>query len=69
MRPDAAAALDPQARPTGWRQGDHVLRLSYRFEPGDPDDGVTVHVPLDAAAAIRARRLRVARAGAARWSW
>jgi ATP-dependent helicase HrpA len=32
--------------PDVWRQGDHELRLSYRFEPGAPDDGVTVHVPL-----------------------
>ena len=22
------------------------LRLSYRFEPGSPDDGVTLHIPL-----------------------
>ena len=44
----AAADLDPQQRPTGWRQGDLVLRLSYRFEPGHPHDGVTVHVPLRA---------------------
>ena len=44
----AEDVLDPQAWPTGWRQGDLVLRLSYRFEPGHPHDGVTVHVPLQA---------------------
>jgi len=31
-----------------------VLRLSYRFEPGTENDGVTVHVPLTALAALRA---------------
>jgi ATP-dependent helicase HrpA len=50
---EAEAALDPQKWPTGWRQGDQVLRLSYRFEPGDPGDGVTVHVPLTALAGLR----------------
>ena len=41
---------DPDAgRRTTWKQGDHELRLSYRFEPGAPDDGVTVHVPLERA--------------------
>ncbi|MFC7432524.1 MULTISPECIES: ATP-dependent RNA helicase HrpA [unclassified Agrococcus] len=32
--------------PTTWRQGDQTLRLSYRFEPGADDDGLTVHVPI-----------------------
>ena len=45
--------LDPRQWPTGWKQGDLVLRLSYRFEPGEPNDGVTVHVPLPALAALR----------------
>ncbi len=44
--PAAAAAIDPRSWPTVWRQGELLLRLSYRFEPGAPDDGVTVHVPL-----------------------
>ena len=47
------AGLDPQQWPTGWRQGALTLRLSYRFDPGAPDDGVTVHVPLTALAALR----------------
>ena len=34
--------------PDTWRQGDLHLPLSYRFEPGNPLDGVTVHVPLTA---------------------
>lgn len=32
--------------PDRWRQGDQTLTLSYRFEPGAEDDGVTVIVPL-----------------------
>lgn len=32
--------------PDRWRQGDQTLTLSYRFEPGADDDGVTVIVPL-----------------------
>ncbi|GAC1385955.1 MAG: ATP-dependent RNA helicase HrpA [Marmoricola sp.] len=32
--------------PDVWRDGDQSLELRYRFEPGHPDDGVTVDVPL-----------------------
>src|SRR5690606_2913756 len=32
--------------------GDQRLRLSYRFEPGADDDGVTVHVPIALLARI-----------------
>jgi ATP-dependent helicase HrpA len=32
--------------PDRWLQGDQTLSLSYRFEPGADDDGVTVIVPL-----------------------
>jgi len=54
VAPDAADALDPRARPTAWKQGDLVLPLSYRFDPGAPNDGVTVHVPLTALGQLRA---------------
>ncbi|MFC0681006.1 ATP-dependent RNA helicase HrpA [Lysobacter korlensis] len=40
------SAIDENAFPSEWRQGDQTLRLSYRFEPGAEDDGVTVQVPL-----------------------
>lgn len=30
-----------------------MLRLKYRFAPGDPDDGVTVQLPLEALAQLR----------------
>ena len=46
LDPAAKDVLDERARPEAWKQGDEVLRLSYKFEPGAEDDGVTVHVPL-----------------------
>ncbi|UGS36372.1 ATP-dependent RNA helicase HrpA [Capillimicrobium parvum] len=49
----AAADLDPQGWPPAWRQGDVTLPLTYRFEPGADDDGVTAHVPLAALAQLR----------------
>jgi ATP-dependent helicase HrpA len=50
---DAASAIDARTWPEAWRQGDLTLPLSYRFEPGAEDDGVTVHVPLTALAQLR----------------
>ncbi|HIF9365381.1 TPA: ATP-dependent RNA helicase HrpA [Photobacterium damselae] len=32
--------------PNFWHQGNLKLKLSYQFEPGEDNDGVTVHVPL-----------------------
>ncbi len=45
---ETAALAEPieQTHPTHWRQGDQRLAVSYRFEPGAADDGVTVAVPL-----------------------
>uniref|UniRef100_UPI00314500FB ATP-dependent RNA helicase HrpA n=2 Tax=Agrococcus sp. KRD186 TaxID=2729730 RepID=UPI00314500FB len=40
------ARVDHEQFPTKWVQGEQRLRLSYRFEPGTADDGLTVHVPL-----------------------
>ncbi|SDM03029.1 ATP-dependent RNA helicase HrpA [Microbacterium azadirachtae] len=37
---------DQRDFPTRWTQADQVLGLAYRFEPGAPDDGVSVVVPL-----------------------
>jgi ATP-dependent helicase HrpA len=54
LAPEAAEAVDERARPTAWRQGELVLPLSYRFEPGAETDGVTVHVPLTALPNLRA---------------
>ena len=39
-------ALDVHGFPTVWHQGDLALDVTYRFEPGAPGDGATVHVPL-----------------------
>lgn len=36
-----------EAHPREWRDGSLSLPLAYRFEPGAPDDGVTVRVPLE----------------------
>jgi len=53
LGPDPGDALDPAALPDVWRQGDLTLSLSYRFEPGSDEDGVTVHVPLDVLPRLR----------------
>lgn len=49
LRTDEAADAD---RPSTWRAGDVALPLTYRFEPGAADDGVTVHVPMDVLARL-----------------
>ena len=49
-------AVDEQAWPATWRQGDLTLDLDYRFEPGAEDDGVTVVVPLQLLGQVRADR-------------
>jgi ATP-dependent helicase HrpA len=39
-------------RPDVWQAGDVTLPLTYRFEPGATDDGLTVHVPIDVLARL-----------------
>jgi ATP-dependent helicase HrpA len=41
-----SGAMSAHDFPSSWRQGELELPLTYRFDPGAPDDGVTVHVPL-----------------------
>ena len=41
-----AETVDPDDFPDRWRQGPVDLAVSYRWQPGEPDDGVTVTVPL-----------------------
>jgi ATP-dependent helicase HrpA len=53
VRDDATDALDQRSSPSAWRQGELVLPLSYRFEPGAPSDGVTAHVPVRALGQLR----------------
>ena len=50
---DASSRTDERAFPGRWEQGDQVLSLAYRFEPGDPEDGVSVVVPLPLLAGLR----------------
>jgi len=49
-----ATDADVADAPTEWRDGELSLPLSYRFAPGAPDDGVTVHVPLERVGELRA---------------
>ncbi len=44
---EEADELDEDAFPAVWRQGELELGLSYAFEPGQADDGVAVHIPVD----------------------
>ncbi|HEU4329574.1 MAG TPA: ATP-dependent RNA helicase HrpA [Lapillicoccus sp.] len=44
---DRADEVDTTAYPTVWRQGDLDLSVTYQFEPGSPEDGVTVHIPVE----------------------
>jgi ATP-dependent helicase HrpA len=46
------ASIDEDAYPATWHQGSQTLQLSYRFEPGAEDDGVTVRVPLALLASL-----------------
>ena len=50
---DEASRGDERDFPARWVQGDQVLSLAYRFEPGAPDDGVTAVVPLALLAQLR----------------
>lgn len=50
---DDASRADERDFPTRWHQGDQTLSLAYRFEPGAPDDGVSVVVPLALLAQLR----------------
>ena len=38
---------DDAERPDTWQAGDLSLPMTYRFEPGAEDDGITVHVPVE----------------------
>ncbi|MCE7007664.1 ATP-dependent RNA helicase HrpA [Kibdelosporangium philippinense] len=41
-----AQSVTPEAFPDNWDRGGLTMRLSYQFEPGRKDDGVTAHIPL-----------------------
>ena len=58
VRPEALAQVERHDLET-WQLDGLELPLTYRFDPGSADDGVTVHVPLDV----------LARLGGADFSW
>lgn len=43
---DEADSITEEAFPDRWRKGSIVYDLEYRFEPGHPQDGVTILVPV-----------------------
>jgi len=49
--PDAGD-VDLDAFPDAWHLGDVELPLTYRFDPGAEDDGVTAHIPLPVLGAL-----------------
>jgi ATP-dependent helicase HrpA len=52
-RDDLLRHDDPDAdRPDTWQAGDLSLPVTYRFEPGADDDGITVHVPVEVLARL-----------------
>ncbi|MCK0176066.1 ATP-dependent RNA helicase HrpA [Mycolicibacterium sp. F2034L] len=51
-RADLLRADDADELPNAWQAGDLSLPLTYRFEPGAADDGITVHVPVEVLARL-----------------
>ena len=52
-RDDLLRKDDPAAeQPDTWHADELALPLTYRFEPGAEDDGVTVHVPVEVLARL-----------------
>ena len=51
-RDDLLRSEDGAEHPDTWNTDDLALPLTYRFEPGAADDGVTVHVPVGVLARL-----------------
>jgi ATP-dependent helicase HrpA len=52
-RDDLLRTEDADAdRPDAWQAGDLSLPVTYKFEPGAEDDGITVHVPVEVLARL-----------------
>ncbi|MCK7676709.1 ATP-dependent RNA helicase HrpA [Corynebacterium sp. CCM 9186] len=49
---EGSAAIDEEAFPDLWRQGSLDYALTYHFEPGADDDGVTVRIPIPLLAGV-----------------
>ena len=52
VNPDAAGVLGGDY-PNTWRQGEISFPLTYQFEPGTDDDGVTARIPVALLAQVR----------------
>ena len=50
---DAVPVVDERDFPTTWKQGEQQLAVTYRFDPGSEEDGVTIRIPLPLLASIR----------------
>jgi len=50
---ESDVAIDESQFPSTWEQGEQRLALTYRFEPGAEDDGVTVRIPLPLLPAVK----------------
>jgi ATP-dependent helicase HrpA len=57
MLAGSAPAIDPGDYPDQLEVDGNLLPLSYRFDPTDPDDGVTLEVPLALLGSLPVRRL------------
>ncbi|TQM58464.1 ATP-dependent RNA helicase HrpA [Humibacillus xanthopallidus] len=44
---ESTGSIADEDHPTTWTQGENVLPVTYQFEPGSAQDGVTVHIPVD----------------------
>jgi ATP-dependent helicase HrpA len=51
-RDDLLRSDDGTDRPDSWEAAELSLPLTYRFEPGSADDGVTVHIPVQVLARL-----------------
>ena len=52
--PDGAPAIDPARFPDRWRHRDLELDVTYEFEPGSEEDGVTVYIPVSVLSQVTA---------------
>lgn len=51
-RDDLLRNVAADDQPDAWQAGDLTLPITYRYEPGAGDDGVTVHVPVEVLARL-----------------
>ncbi|WP_237572083.1 ATP-dependent RNA helicase HrpA [Mycolicibacterium lacusdiani] len=51
-RADLLRGDDALDQPDRWEAGDLSLPITYKFEPGAEDDGITVHVPVEVLARL-----------------